>query len=130
MLLDIQVDCGMVLGQEPESQGVNILSAAGQKEPSRFCPVHFGVLLECGRIVLLRLETDRIHEDIAADAVLECNLSFRQAGCCDRTASFAPGIHKVDHHVLVFDQVIIKPDFLVLMGTENSVGIVFRPQRA
>src|SRR2546422_5487934 len=71
MLVDVLIQLWIGIGKaNTPPQQLHVFGLAGQKSPSRFHPVRFGIALEHVRGVLFRLERKRIHEQVPAYLVM------------------------------------------------------------
>src|SRR5215510_12400775 len=89
--------------------------------------MHSSILLERLWSILLRLEGDRIKEDVATNPVPKQLLNLDEVRRDHRTNPFTVRVHEVDNHDLVFDQVIIEPDLLAFVRGQNDIGEIALP---
>src|SRR5712691_9637986 len=105
---------------------LDVLVLAGEEQPTR--P---GVELRCVRLehlgrVVLRIDADRIEEDVLADAVAEDPLHLRELRRLERAAGAAVRVDEVDDDCLVLEQVVVETNNLSVLRGQGNVGKVFR----
>jgi hypothetical protein len=86
-----------------------------------------GILFEDRPGVRLWFESYRVNEDIATDATAEQLLNPGEVPGDHRADAFTVGVHHVDDHYLVFDEVIIEPRPPAFVCCQDDVGKVQLP---
>ena len=131
-----QQDLVAVLAQNPAAvaqlvaDGVDVLRLAGQEQPAGTGPKRVRILLEPLRRIGLRIDADRIEEDVATHAVAQLLLQLGQPGRRQRTDILAGGEEKADDEDLVLDQIVIELQRLPVLGNDFGAGeVVLAPAR-
>src|SRR4029077_20268958 len=83
-----------------------------------------------GRIAL-RVDRDRVHEQVTADALFEQILHPHEIGRDKRAGKLAARVHHVDRDELVLDEVVVEAHALALVCDQGNIGEMVVPdQRA
>src|SRR5207302_1322765 len=111
---------------EAAAQQLNIIGLTSQKKPTRTHMKLFRVGFERPGRVLLRLDSDRVEEDVAPKAVAEKLLHLHQIRRDVRADPLALRVHKTDDHNLVADQVVEEAHPFAFVRREDDVGEITR----
>jgi hypothetical protein len=115
VLVHVVVDARVVPAEEPEPDGLDLVDVAGQELPARqLGAVHLREGVERLGAVLLRLDGDRVHEGVVADATLEPLLNPLQVRGHGGADALAVGVHHVDDGDLAAHQVVVEAELPAL----------------
>jgi len=114
---------------ECPTEQLDVFSLPGEKQPSRPHAVGGGICLQSFGRVMLRIQRDRVHDDIPPDAVSKQFLHAHEVGRREWTHDLAARVEDIQGHDLVFDEVVIEADLLAFVSGENEIGEVAFPDR-
>src|SRR5260221_1081098 len=128
MLLDIAVDERVGVDEaELAAQRLDVGAFAREECPAWLHAKGLGVALEDRGRIELRLQRNRVHEDVAADPLAEEPLHFDEVGGHPWADFAATGVHEIDDDKLARDEVVVEPHGLVLVRSQSDVGEIAHP---
>src|SRR5258708_9493447 len=89
--------------------------------------MHLGIVLQNFGSVVRGVEAERVEENVTPSAAAKKLLDLDQVVGHERTNPVARGIHEVDQHDLVFDQVFIEAHFLIFLSGQDHVRKIALP---
>ncbi|MCY1536726.1 hypothetical protein D9M68_721960 [compost metagenome] len=104
------------------AQAADIGGNPGQEQPALLCAISVGVGLERRWRIQFRLQGDRVHENIAAQALTEQSLQLAQVGGHGRAVARAVDVHHVDGDHFAAYQVIVEAHLAPVLGLQQHVG--------